>query len=201
MNVHKIVKNSNSSSPFYFGGDSAYIVTWPKNPEGNDLLLLFTINCKVARQQLDRMDLPEAGFIHVFSTYDKNDYFLDSLTFDEVQQKKGVASYTYVVHSEQRVAVKSTGLSIPLQYANFEASVIKDTEFSVASLVAADVPVGAVIPKAFESSFNFFCQIYSSDFPVPFQDALYMTGAVGYLFINKQLGNDVADGCFFVQAG
>lgn len=201
MNVHKIVKNSNSSSPFYFGGDSAYIVAWPKNPEGQDLLLLFTINCEMARQQLNRTDLPEAGFIHVFSTYDKDDYFLDSLTFDEIEHKKGVASYTCVIHTEQMVAVKSTGLSIPLQYASFEVSVIQDEELSVASLVSTEVPAGAVIPKTLEPNFNFFCQIYSSDFPAPFQDALYMTDAVGYLFINKQLGNDVSDGCFFVQAG
>jgi len=26
-----------------------------------------------------------------------------------------------------------------------------------------------------------------------------MTDAVGYLLVNKQMGNDVADGCFFVQ--
>ncbi|QPN47868.1 DUF1963 domain-containing protein [Priestia aryabhattai] len=201
MDIYKIVKSSYSSSPFYFGGDSAYIAAWPKNPDGQDLLLLFTINCEMARQQLNRTDLPEAGFLHVFSTYDKDDYFLDSLTFDEIEQKKGVASYTCVIHTEQMVAVKSTGLSIPLQYANFEASVIQDEELSVASLVSTEVPAGAVIPKALESSFNFFCQVYSSDFPVPFQDALYMTDAVGYLFINKQLGDNVADGCFFVQAG
>jgi len=88
MNLYKIVKCSSANSPFYFGGDSAYVSVWPKNPDGQDLLLLFTINCKAARKQLDRSDLPDSGFIHVFSTYDKEDYFLDFLTFDGVEQKK-----------------------------------------------------------------------------------------------------------------
>jgi len=199
MNLYKIVKCSSANSPFYFGGDSAYVSVWPKNPDGQDLLLLFTINCKAARKQLDRSDLPDSGFIHVFSTYDKEDYFLDFLTFDEVEQKKGIASYTYVVHVGQIGAIRSPGLSIPLQYAKFEPSTVKDDEISVASLVSSGAPCGAVIPKVLESNFSFFCQIYSSDFPAPFQDALYMTDAVGYLLVNKQMGNDVADGCFFVQ--
>jgi len=199
MNLYKIVKCSSANSPFYFGGESAYVSVWPKNPDGQDLLLLFTINCKAARKQLDRSDLPDSGFIHVFSTYDKEDYFLDFLTFDEVEQKKGIASYTYVVHVDQIGAIRSPGLSIPLQYAKFEPSTVKDDEISVASLVSSGAPCGAVIPKVLESNFSFFCQIYSSDFPAPFQDALYMTDAVGYLLVNKQMGNDVADGCFFVQ--
>jgi len=113
--------------------------------------------------------------------------------------KKGIASYTYVVHADQVATTKSLGMPIPLQHANFEVSSVREDEISVASLVSSGAPCGAVIPKVLESNFSFFCQIYSSDFPAPFQDALYMTDAVGYLLVNKQMGNDVADGCFFVQ--
>lgn len=199
MIVNKIVRSSDMSSPFYFGGDSAYVSKWPKNPEGQDLLLLFTIDCKLAKQQLNRKDLPGEGLIHVFSTYDKTDYFLDSITFDEVKQEKNVSAYTCVIHSEQIDSIRSPGLSIPIQFAGFEEAVIGDDEFCISSLVSSDAPNGAIIPKPFDLNFNFFCQVLSSDFPASFQNALYMADAVGYLLINKNFGNDKADGCFFVQ--
>lgn len=56
-----------------------------------------------------------------------------------------------------------------------------------------------MVPKNIERHYNFLCQIYSSDFPSPYENAFYLTGGVGYLLINKNLGDEKADGCFFVQ--
>ncbi|CAM3321174.1 DUF1963 domain-containing protein [Pseudomonas plecoglossicida] len=199
MRIHKIIPASDGKLPFMFGGDSAHVSEWPKNPEGQDLLLLFTIDCKVARQRLNRTDLPAGGFLHVFSTYDSNEYFIDSITVDEVQLQKGMASYTYVVHADDVEPIKSPRPSIPLQLADFEETTIDDDELSVLSLIADEAPAGALIPVQLSVDYNFLCQIYSSDFPAPFEDALYMTDGVGYLLINKQIGGGKSDGCFFVQ--
>ena len=198
MKVYKLVEAS-GDGPFVFGGESAYLAAWPKNPDGQDLILLFTINCKIARQRLKRSDLPSEGFLHVFSTYDPDEYFIDSITADEVQQTKGVASYTYVVHANGGKSVKSPRPSIPLRFADFEECSIDDDELSVASLLALDAPAGALIPTELSENYDFLCQVYSSDFPAPYQDALYMTDGVGYLLVNKYIGNDKSDGCFFVQ--
>lgn len=198
MKVNKLVPAS-GSGPFIFGGDSAFLMDWPKNPEGQDLVLLFTIDCKAAKQLLKRPDLPSEGYLHVFSTYDPDEYFIDSITVDEVQQNKGIASYTYVVHTNATHSIKSPRPSIPLRFARFEECVIDDGELSVASLFALAAPAGARIPAVLADSYNFLCQVYSSDFPPPFQDALYMTDGVGYLLINKHFGNGKSDGCFFVQ--
>ncbi|CAI3803442.1 hypothetical protein GLGCALEP_03366 [Pseudomonas sp. MM221] len=198
MKAHKIVATA-SEGPFVFGGDSARLAQWPQNAEGQDLLLLFTIDCNVARCRLKRTDLPLSGFLHVFSTYDPDEYFIDLITVDEVQQSKGVASYTYVVHSESEQVVKSPRSSIPLRFADFEECYIDDGELSVSSLSAINPPLGALIPDEISESFNFLCQVYSSDFPAPYQDALYMTDGVGYLMINRTLGDYKSDGCFFVQ--
>ncbi|MNJ44094.1 hypothetical protein D3C77_391300 [compost metagenome] len=199
MKVYKITPAASDGLPFYFGGDCAYVSVWPKNPEGEDLLLLFTINCKAARLRLNRMDLPEDGVIHVFSSYDKDGYFLDSLTFDEVQKQKGVAAYTCVVHSKQEELMKSPVEAIPLQFADFMEDSLEESEVCVSSLVSTVAPLGAMIPQDLTSEYEFFCQVYSSDFPAPFQDVLYLTDAVGYLLISKEFGGEKADGCFFVQ--
>ncbi|EKT4525022.1 DUF1963 domain-containing protein [Pseudomonas putida] len=200
MKAYKLIVVS-GGGPFVFGGDSAYLSAWPKNPEGQDLLLLFTINCKAAKQRLRRTDLPSEGYLHVFSTYSPDEYFIDSITADEVRQDKGVASYTYVVHADGVHSVKSPRPSMPLQFADFEECSIGDDELSVCSLLASDAPAGALIPVELSKNYNFLCQIYSSDFPVPYQDALYMTDAVGYLLISKNIGDGKSDGCFFVQVG
>ena len=76
---------------------------------------------------------------------------------------------------------------------------IDDDELSVSSLFALVAPAGALISEALSDNYNFLCQVYSSDFPAPFQDVLYMTDGVGYLLINKHVGNGNSDGCFFVQ--
>ncbi|KIY37573.1 hypothetical protein TZ03_27165 [Pseudomonas sp. 10-1B] len=198
MQVYKLVEAS-GGGPFIFGGDSAYLAAWPKNPDSQELMLLFTINCKIAKQRLKRSDLPSDGFLHVFSTYEPEGYFVDSITVDEVQQAKGMDSYTYVVHANGAKSVKSSGPSIPLRFADFEECSIDNDELSVASLLALDAPAGALIPMELSENYNFLCQVYSSDFPAPYQDALYMTDGVGYLLINKNIGDDKSDGCFFVQ--
>jgi len=199
MKVLKIVPASGEGLPFVFGGDTAYLSAWPKNPEGRDLLLLLTIDCKVVKQRLGRTDLPSNGFLHVFSTYDADEYFIDSITVDEVQQQKGVASYTYVVHTEDTKSIRSPRPPIPLRAANFEEGLIGDDELTILSLMANDAPAGALIPAELAANYNFLCQVYSSDFPAPFQDALYMTDGVGYLLVNKNIRDDKSDGCFYVQ--
>lgn len=199
MIAYRIKPDSGEGLPFTFGGDRAYVEEWPNNPEGQPLVLLFSIDCKAARQRLKRNDLPEAGIIHVFSTYAKDDYFLDALTVDEVQQHKVSAAYTRVLHSLREESIQAPGLSIPVRAADFAETHVSDHEFCVASLVSALPPKGAVIPEALMSGYNFFCQVYSSDFPEPFQDALYLSDALGYLLINPSPDAEKVDGCFFVQ--
>jgi len=137
--------------------------------------------------------------LHVLSTYDSDEYFIDSITVDEVQQNKSMPSYTYVVHTDGAHSIKSPRPSIPPRFARFEECIIDDDELSVSSLFALVAPAGSRIPEKLSSNYNFLCQVCSSDFPAPFQDALYMTDGVGYLLINKHNGNSMSDGCFFVQ--
>lgn len=201
MRVRKIISASGEGLPFSFGGDRAYVTVWPKNPDGEDLLLLFTIDCKAANQRLNRADLPSHGYLHVFSTYDQDEYFLDSITVDEVQGKKGYPSYTYVVHSTAKVPIQSPRRPIPLVHADFDEVSIADGKMSTMSMVFESQPAGERVFSKLPDSFNFFCQVYSADFPEPFKDALYLSDAIGYLLINTQMGGEEADGVFFAQAG
>lgn len=198
MKVFKIV-NTPTRGGIIFGGDEAYVDSWPRNPEGQDLTLMFTLECTVLKEKLQRNDLPSHGVLHVFSTYDPEEYFLDLITYDQVSQKKDSPSYTFAVHSNSQKICKSPCASIPLQYADLVEETIGDEEISVASLFADYAPRGAMVPENIECHYNFLCQIYSSDFPSPYENAFYLTGGVGYLLINKNLGDEKADGCFFVQ--
>lgn len=65
----------------YFGGNTAKVDRWPQNPDGDDLTLLFSINCAALQKENAREALPSEGVIHVFSTYSKQDYFLDYITY------------------------------------------------------------------------------------------------------------------------
>jgi len=201
MRVRRIISASGEGLPFSFGGDRAYVSVWPKNPDGEDLMLLFTIDCEAARRRLNRMDLPSYGYVHVFSTYDPDEYFLDSITVDEVQLNRGCPSYTYVVHTGADVSIQSPRPSIPLVHADFDEVSMAEGEMSTSSMVFESKPVGERVFSTLSDSFNFFCQVYSADFPDPFKDALYLSDAVGYLLINTQMGGEEVDGCFFVQAG
>ncbi|MFJ4068641.1 DUF1963 domain-containing protein [Pseudomonas sp. NPDC089996] len=199
MRVRRIISALGERPPFSFGGDRAYVSVWPKNPDGQDLLLLFTIDCEAARRRLNRADFPSHGYLHVFSTYDRDDYFLDLITVEEVQLSKGCLSYTYVVHSDAEMSIQSPRPSIPLEHADFDEISLADSGLSTSSMVFESIPEGARVFSTLSDGFSFFCQVYSADFPEPFKDALYLKDAMGFLLINKKMDCQKADGCFFVQ--
>lgn len=184
------------------GGDEARLSEWPKNPDGNYLTLLFTIDCQSFQKETNRVDIPAVGFIHVFSTYDRQDYFLDVITYsgDPEELRLVESGYTLVVYSVDEQSIKSPLECMPrlnMELIDYE---IGEDEFSLASLVSEVTPNGVLSAKALSEDYTFFCQIYSSDFPEPFQDALYLTDALGFLFIRKVQDESNLFGLFFVQA-
>ncbi|GAA0892868.1 DUF1963 domain-containing protein [Fulvivirga kasyanovii] len=185
----------------YFGGDEAKVAEWPKNPDGDYLTLLFSIDCRAIQSKIKRSDIPDSGFIHVFSTYSRQEYFLDYITYsgnaDELKLISG--GYTFVIHSDAEQSIKSPIESMPRLNMTLIDYEIGESEFSMASLVSEIPPNGVLAAEALSEEYNFFCQIYSSDFPHPFQDALYLTDALGFLFIRKARHEGERLGLFFVQ--
>ncbi|WP_025026058.1 DUF1963 domain-containing protein [Caldalkalibacillus mannanilyticus] len=200
----RIVPSTNQSvfNPvIYFGGNTAKVDRWPQNPDGDYLTLLFSINCTAFQKEISR-DFPSDGVIHVFSTYSRQNYFLDYITYSgtPAEFKLITSGYTTVIHSEINTKeIKSPVASMPRLNMELVDDEITETEFSTASFISQSVPNGIVAADKLSAEYNFFCQVYSSDFPEPYQDALYLTDAIGYLFLRKGKSAGEAPGIFFVQ--
>ncbi|WP_373233283.1 DUF1963 domain-containing protein [Cohnella sp.] len=184
----RIVPSTNqsvSNPAIYFGGDTAKVERWPQNPDGDDLTLLFSIDCAALQKETAREDLPSEGIIHVFSTYSKQDYFLDYITYsgDPAEYELITSGYTSVTYSEINMKeIRSPAASMPKLNMELVDYAITEEEFSTASFISLSVPNGILAADQISGDYNFFCQVYSSDFPEPYQDALYLTDAIGCLF-------------------
>lgn len=192
--------DDSSYSGVVFGGDSANVSDWPLNPEGEPLLLIATIECALIKQRLKLKSLPDSGILSVFSTYSKDDYFLDSITYsgDPSELEALKAGYTAVVLGEGPNKEKSPVQSVPSEKKELRIREISEEEFPVFSMCSETVPNGLSVPESFTRDYEFVMQIYSSDFPEPFEDVFYLTDAVGYLFLNR---DGSGNGIFFVQTG
>lgn len=187
----------------HFGGDIAHVNEWPVNPAGDFLLLLLTIDCRALQAALPRPELPDCGYLQVFSTYKRDDYFLDDIcccgTAEELERLR--SGYTRVVYSLGETPMRSPVASMPRLNMQLQDYRFGDDEFCVASLLADKAPRGVRAAALLEADHVFFCQIYSADFPAPFEDALYLSDAVGCLFLRRDPVSSPVDGLFLVHTG
>lgn len=194
----------NQSSGMWIGGEQAYIANWPLNPEGHPLLHLFSIDSNKLLQHVYIPTLPSDMFISVFSTYSASEYFLDQVTYtgDELEWNENIlAGYTHVsVTSHSGISI-GPDPSIPLSEANFVETQLAEQDFPAFSFFSATLPNGVNGINHLLNHYQLVCQIYSADFPAPYQDILGVSDAIGYLFLRKGPASAEAplNGLFFVQ--
>ncbi|WP_238591809.1 DUF1963 domain-containing protein [Pseudomonas abietaniphila] len=200
--VKEIITSVNelNNSGIVFGGDIAKVSKWPLNPEGEPLLLIATIKCAELKQRTKLDSLPNDGVLSIFSTYNKKDYFLENITYsgDPSELEALRAGYTSVIFNVGADETVSPVASIPGENKELQVREVLEDEFPVFSMCSQSLPKGLSVPEDFIRDYEFIMQIYSSDFAEPFEDAFYLTDAVGYLFLNR---NGSGDGLFFVQTG
>lgn len=209
MSVEIIFKDvENKSSIPRLGGYSLLPknMDWPLNPNGDKLTLILSLPTDFLNEILE-FNLPKRHVLSVFTTYNEEDYFLDSITFhgdiDEWQNiRKG---FTRVLLHEVGEARNESDFLIPAQ----EIILGDELNLDLAGKGEGDMEIycGGLIGN--ESSllqkenlglddYQFCLQIYGGDFPEGFQDIFYLSDSVGYLFLNKN--NDDSDvGVFFTQ--
>lgn len=191
---------SNKNSGVKFGGGAFIDGEWPKNPIGEDLTLLFTIDNDKLNEIVDTFKLPQGKYISVFSTYNKDRYFLDDVVFfgDNVELNYIKSGFTRVTLSESsKMSVNSHSLScknVKLQVRELDSSA-----YPAFSFLSNKIPNGMVGYEGLLSEYDFICQLYSADIPSDDGGVLGLSDAVGYLFLKKEVKDYNDAGLFFVQ--
>lgn len=194
----------NQNTGMWIGGEIAYVTDWPLNQESQPLLHLFSIDCNTLLQQMHVPSLPPGKYISVFSTYSASEYFLDQVTYtgDELEWKENIlAGCTYVSVSSEPLTSVSPIQSIPLCGVGLTEVEIEEQDFPAFSFFSSMLPNGVNGISHLLEDYQFVGQIYSGDFPHPYQDILGLSDANGYLLLRTGPASAQAplDGIFFVQ--
>jgi uncharacterized protein YwqG len=139
INVKEILSSDNlNDSCLIIGGDSAKINSWPVNPEGEFLLLIATINCRLFKKITKCGSIPSEGSVYLFSTYSESDYFLENITYDgsEAEFNSAISGYTCVLMQNSDILKKSPTRNIPVKYLTLKDKVVGDDEYPVFSMVS-----------------------------------------------------------------
>ena len=168
---------------------------WPENPDKEPLVLIVSLPASFLNERIG-LSMPSNLYVSVFSTYSKDGYFLDSITYNGEKNTVSDIGNKYtrvVIHEEGKPRNESLYLipaleivtgDIPEDNNNYTGSKIGDTP-------------GWLQNEIFDlEKFIFILQLYSSDFPQEYEDIFYLTDAVGYLFVNE----NYSEGRFFVQS-
>ena len=196
-NLVRFEKVDNELNILRIGGKSFLPPDVEWNPNGEKMVFIFNIPTNFLNSTL-QFNYPKDQVISVFTTYNREDYFLDSIVYNgDIEELQNIKNgYTKVIlHS----------VASPRNDADFLISareIVIDKEMNEfddynGSLFGAN-PVFLQEEKLELASYQFCMQIYGGDFPEEFQDIFYLDDAIGYLFLSKEeKANDV--GVFFVQ--
>lgn len=164
------------------------IIEWPTLSENEEpLTLVASIEaCSIFNNQ------PPFKYISIFSYYSADDYFLDRVCYhgDPDELRDILGGTTKVVLHDEGLPINK-GYNIPAMKMDVDTN---DSGLFQGSGVGA-TPSMLQNEHLNLSDFEFKMQIYSSDFPKPFDDIFGLSDAIGYLYIK----NDLSSGLFFVQ--
>ncbi len=169
---------------------------WPENPEGGKLTFIIHLPMDFVNEALGT-SYPEHYAISVFTTYHKEDYFLDRITYHGDPAELAIIQNGYT-------KVIAHPIGQPRNESNF---IIPAREMILSETVEGPDYIGSkmggkpgyVQQESLSLDHLLFClQLYGSDFGEDFKDIFFLSDAVGYLFLNV-LENENDAGIFFTQ--
>jgi hypothetical protein len=198
--IYELVPTSNENSGIKFGGGAFIDDNWPQNPLGENLTLLLTIDNDKLTNSINSINLPKAKYISVFSTYNENRYFLDDIVYfgDDAELDHLKSGFTRVTLTETSTLRENSNSLVP-QYLELEKTQLKNNEYPAFSFLSNKIPNGIVACEKLLNEYDFIGQLYSSDIPVHDGGALFLSDAIGYLFLKKKIDDFNNAGLFFVQ--
>ncbi|SHO54705.1 hypothetical protein [Vibrio quintilis] len=195
--VFKINKVTDDYKGITFGGSEYTQKGWPKNPNGESLELLCSIDSNMVNQNLSEDLFPHDTYIYVYSTYNEG-YFLDDITYfgdaEELEYLK--QGYTKVVVTKEAHTIGNEAKSVNVDIDKFE---IDDDSFPAFSFLSKHLPKGLSGIEGLLNDYYFVGQFYSSDIPIKNGGVLGLSDANGYLFLRKEFEEGEDSGLFFVQ--
>ncbi len=172
-------------------------VQWPVNPNGEKLTLIFNLPTSFLNSNL-QFHFPEDMIISVFTTYNTDKYFLDSIVYhgnnEELKNIKN--GFTKVILHSEGSPRNDSDFLIPARKIVIGEKV-NELDDCYCSLIGKE-PVFLQQENLELDSYQFCMQIYGDDFPEEFNDIFYLSDSIGYLFLSKE-GNVNDAGLFFTQ--
>ena len=170
---------------------------WPVNPNGEKMTLILSIPTNFLNDILN-YNYPKDKIISVFTTYNTEDYFLDSIVYhgDREELNNIKKGFTKVILHDIGEPRNDSEYLIPAQ------KLIVGNEVDFTSKYGGSLIGGNPFFLQNEdleiASYQFCMQLYGADFPEEFQDIFYLNDSIGYLYLNKETDiNDI--GIFFTQ--
>lgn len=186
---------SDSSVPRIGGKSFISRELWPKDEEGNFMTLILSLPSDLVSKRLNQKLRPDT-FISVFSTYSQNkdDYFLDKVIFntDDKEEFEIIKNNTKVIFHKKEIPLNLSRYEIPAYEIKHSSGKDMETFFNVEPKFIQD--------EIFFDNATFFMQFYSGNFPEKYKNILYISDAIGYLFINNYLELDTSAGIYFGQS-
>lgn len=184
-------------------------IDWPLNPNGDKLTLVLCLPTDFLNKTLN-LNFPKELVLSVFTTYKKDEYFLDVITFhgDKEELRNIEKGYTSVLLHEAGDTRNESAFLIPAQafilgdtlnldLEEADEEDLDDIEIYCGSLVG-NKPSLLQIENLGLDDYQFCLQIYGGDFPDGFQDIFSLSDSIGYLFLNKNYNQNEV-GVFFTQ--
>lgn len=197
--IFKLIEKQEGDAPDVYLGGNPSGIDWPKNPFGENLKLVLTIDNSRVNKIFGESGLPDGKFTSIFSTYSDSRYFLDDVVYfgDIVEFEYIKKGFTKVVFSDgpffdQVEMDEVRGFCLRCQ--SLESDV-----FPAFSFFSKTLPNGMKSCESLLDEYNFVCQIYSFDIPSRDGGALGLSDAIGYFFIKKSISSSEDVGFFFVQ--
>ena len=198
-NLIKFEKVDNELNILRIGGKSFLPcdMKWPVNPNGEKLTLIFSLPTNFLNSSL-QFNYPKDKIISVFTTYNTEDYFLDSIVYHgDIEELKNIKKgFTKVILHSIGSPRNDSNFLIPARKIIIGKKINESNDYC-GSLFGTN-PVFLQKEKLELDSYQFCMQIYGGDFPEEFQDIFYLNDSVGYLFLSKE-GNLNDIGLFFTQ--
>ena len=198
--VYELIPSSNENSGIKFGGGAFIDGQWPQNPLGENLTLLFTIDNDKLSDSISGINFPKAKYISVFSTYNENRYFLDDIVYsgDDAELDHLKSGFTRVTLTDISKLCENSNNLVP-QYLELKKTQLENSDYPTFSFLSNKIPNGIVACEKLMHEYDFIGQLYSSDIPVHDGGALFLSDAIGYLFLKKKIDDFNNAGLFFAQ--
>lgn len=199
LNAMNFKKTNNNSNIPRIGGMSLLPtdMEWPVNPNGAKLTLIFNLPTDFLNSVF-KLNFPKDQIVSAFTTYDKEDYFLDSIVYngDKEELENIKKGFTKVLLHSIGTPRNDSEYIIPAKKIIMGKEIIESGNYYGSSL--GDSPVLLQKEPLDLNAYRFCMQVCGGDFPQEFEDVFYLNDSIGYLYLNSNVDlNDI--GVFFTQ--